>query len=76
MRLQLIDVMEVEPILESVINQVFRLRVYLLVRERYIERVVDALGQKRKPSSVTGKVGQELLLVAVPSLSGSYSAAS
>ena len=47
MRLQLIDVMEVKPILESVINQVFCLRIYLLVRERYIERVTDTLGQKR-----------------------------
>ena len=64
MCLQLIDVIEVEPILEVVLDEVLRLRVDLLVREGDIERVGDTLSLEGQPSAVAGDVGEELLFVA------------
>ena len=64
MCLYLVDVIEVEPILEVVLDEVLRLRVDLLVREGDIKGVEDALRLEGEPSSVAGDVGEELLLVA------------
>ena len=64
MRLQLVDVIEVEPILEVVLDEVLRFGVYLLIREGDIKGVEDALRLEGEPSSVAGEVGEELLLVA------------
>ena len=64
MCLYLVDVIEIEPILEVVLDEVLRLRVDLLVREGDIKGVEDALRLEGEPSSVAGDVGEELLLVA------------
>ena len=64
MCLQFIDVIEVEPILEVVLDEVLRLRVDLLVREGDIERVGDTLSLEGQPSAVAGDVGEELGFVA------------
>ena len=64
MRLQLVDVIEVEPVLEVVLNEVLRLRVNLLVREGDIEGVGDVFYLERQPPAVAGDVGEELGFVA------------
>ena len=64
MRLQLVDVIEVEPVLEAVLDEVLRFRVDLLVREGDIERVGDTLSLEGQPSAVAGDVGEELGFVA------------
>ena len=64
MCLYLVDVIEVEPILEVVLDEVLRFGVYLLIREGDIKGVEDALRLEGEPSSVAGEVGEELLLVA------------
>ena len=64
MRLQLVDVIEVEPVLEVVLDEVLRLRVDLLVREGDIERVGDTLSLEGQPPAVAGDVGEELGFVA------------
>ena len=64
MRLQFIDIIEVEPVLETDLDEVLRFGVYLLIREGDIKGVEDALRLEGEPSSVAGEVGEELLLVA------------
>ena len=64
MRLEEVDVIEVEPVLEAQVDEVLRLRVDLLVREGDIEGVEDALSLEGQPSAVAGDVGQKLLFVA------------
>ena len=64
MCLYLVDVIEVEPVLEVVLDEVLRLRVDLLVREGDIERVGDTLSLEGQPSAVAGDVGEELGFVA------------
>ena len=52
MRLQLVDVIEVEPVLEVVLDEVLRFCVDLLVREGDIERVGDTLSLEGQPPAV------------------------
>ena len=59
------DVIGIEPIVESVVQQVLCLGVDEIVRYDGIEeRRVDALDLKRQPSAVTGGVRKELAFVA------------
>ena len=64
MQFEFIDVIEVEPVLESCLNEVLRFGIDLAVRQIDVEGVDDALRHEREPSSVAGEVGEELLFVA------------
>ena len=64
MGLERLDVVEVEPVVESAAQQVERLCEHAVVGHAVGEWRVDGLDVEGQPSAVAGLVGEELLLVA------------